>query len=75
MEHTNSNNNEHKTTQIYMVTDYAYTEKYIGSTTDALSSRMAQHRKNTKDLRMESTTLYQCTTYLINTMLRIVNLS
>ena len=29
-----------------MVVDLAYTQKYIGSTTVGLSSRMAQHRKN-----------------------------
>ena len=29
-----------------MITDNAYTEKYIGSTTVGLSARMAQHRKN-----------------------------
>ena len=45
MENTNLNNNNYKNGKIYMITDNAYTEKYIGSTIVGLSSRMSQHRE------------------------------
>jgi hypothetical protein len=48
MENTNLNKNKYENGKIYMITDNAYTEKYIGSTTVGLSSRIAQHRRNYK---------------------------
>ena len=44
VENTSNNKNKYENTKIYIITDNGYTEKYIGSTTQELSSRMAQHR-------------------------------
>ena len=48
MENTENNNNIYKNAKIYIITDNSYTEKYIGSTVQALSSRMSSHRRNYK---------------------------
>ena len=39
-------NNKYENGKIYKITDNAYTEQYIGSTVQSLSSRIASHRRN-----------------------------
>ena len=48
MESTNNTNNRYNSGKIYMITDNAYTEKYIGSTVRSLSGRMSSHRSKYK---------------------------
>ena len=42
------NLNKYQNGKIYKITDNAYTECYIGSTTQPLCNRMAEHRKSYK---------------------------
>ena len=51
MENTSNPNNIYKNFKIYKITDNAYTEQYIGSTVQALSSRMTKHRQNYNEYR------------------------
>ena len=46
MTDTINNKNKYLNTQIYKIIDISYTDQYIGSTYDALSSRMTKHRSN-----------------------------
>ena len=49
MENTNMNNNIYKNAKIYKIVDLAYTEQYIGSIVQGLSSRMTTHRQKYKE--------------------------
>jgi hypothetical protein len=49
MENTDIPKNKYENGKIYKITDNAYTEQYIGSTVQPLSSRIASHRKKYKE--------------------------
>ena len=48
MENTDEHNNKYQNAKIYKITDISYTECYIGSTVQTLSSRMSGHNRHYK---------------------------
>ena len=46
MEKIDKDSNRYSKSKIYMISDKSYTERYIGSTVETLSARMAKHRNH-----------------------------
>ena len=62
--------NKYKNGKVYQITDIAYTKRYIGSTCEELSMRMARHRAGFKHFLIIDICVHMI--YLMNTGLKIV---
>jgi predicted RNA-binding Zn-ribbon protein involved in translation (DUF1610 family) len=63
MENTDKHNNKYKNSKIYQITDLAYTECYIGSTTQQLSCRMSGHRRKYRHVRNKTAYSLECSIF------------